>query len=235
MDELRRKLNVGPTLTPKNRGIPLGVLIAVLGLFCSLGPEYAAAQTLVEASFDNDIQSWQIQGDPGGNVAWDSTIGNPAPGSLEIFGPGDSSQSLRYEATTGQCFPVEPGQTLVVQGNYLPNSPTGRGFCLIEPVLFTEPDCQGSRTVTGNVPSQPNGVWGTAANSVVVGSSTTSVRLDVVLIPAAVDAQSICHFDQLSLVRQQSQTAVAIPAMSRWALFLLMVSLIMLVLLQRRI
>jgi len=103
--------------------------------FMTLGiPPAVSQELLTNRTFDSGIEGWMTRGVGPGTIAWDSTQGQP-PGSLRF-------PDFDQVAITEACFNPQVGIYTLSTDAYLETS--GEFLeCLINFVLYLEPDCSG--------------------------------------------------------------------------------------------
>jgi len=110
-------------------------ILFVLLLFVALGsPPVFSQELLTNRTFDTGIEGWTTRGVGPGTIVWDSAQGQP-PGSLRF--PDEDQVAI-----TQACFHPQVGTYTLSTDAYLETS--GQFVeCLINFVLYLEPDCSG--------------------------------------------------------------------------------------------
>lgn len=200
------------------------LLSPALLLWCLVGashPAFATHNLLANGEFSTGIDGWSLVGGPGVGSSWDSSTGNPAPGSLRLTVDGSISQGVYAEAVTDECFELVPGELYRLQAQVLVARQGSLVSCVPFIVRYDEAGCMGQRLFPGNLPPSQEGVW---ESSVSGSESTTALSARAGLLISAqspYEGSATCNFDSVVFARGGAASVLEVPVLSAGSLALL--------------
>jgi len=137
-------------------------------MFALLLPIAAHAQNLIgNADFDSNLDQWSA-GNDGGSVAWDGTMGSPAPGSAHLTAGAAIVQKLTQcvalPSTLASSVSLSATVYMFADSNSSSNSPYG-----VETDAYAGATCSDAVFYGSNFILQPVGVaaWASVSNNYV--------------------------------------------------------------------
>jgi hypothetical protein len=201
------------------------MMMVSLGLFAGLTlPVVAVGQPnlISNGDFDADINGWSFEGDAGIDLTRDSSLGNPAVGSLRLSNDGPVSGLGSAEALSA-CFDPPPGVLFRLEARTYAQ---GNVLCRAFISRYEEPGCTGDRLrigFPGIVLPDEDEVW-IARSQVETPTPRPSFRVSLFAGLNPTGEASSCNFDAVVL----TDPAAAVPTTSEIGLVVLALALALL-------
>jgi len=192
-------------VTPLKR-FPSGTLAIAIAVGLFLPTATVSQNLLTNGDFHTDIIGWMPEVPPGVNVDWDSTVGDPAPGSLRF-----SADQFTGSDVLSECFDAPPGAQFLLRYRVLAQAPSGGMSCFGYVSGYSGASCSGGRLIPVNPALTELGSWLTEE----VGAETTvprpSFRVALHFGHLAGDETATCHFDSIELFESGAEPVVEVP------------------------
>ena len=169
-------------------------------LFIAIAFASSVHGQVANSDFDTDAQGWSIRLDSGGGgfVDWDSTVGDPAPGSAHagnVF-PGAHVDGWKqcvpisgsdYALSAAVASAVRTGNSCRINVDFIANQDCVDGTAIALEVQLSNTQNNGAFELLGSGGALPEGILAAA------------LSLDHVRVAGADAGSSDCHFDHVQL------------------------------------
>jgi hypothetical protein len=208
--------------------VPICLVVTSIG---APRPACAEHNLLANGDFATDIENWQLETDAGFALSWDETMGQPAPGSLQLSG---TYTGVGFPTATAlsECFDVPIGVQLILETQIYGEVPDGAIRCTPFLARYSGPGCTGDRGFTGSgagafvLTPDNDEVWRQTVSFHDFSVGSTSFRVGLVHQWAGGVEIASCRFDSIVLREEGDLPAVTeIPTAGETGLILFAVLL----------
>lgn len=200
----------------------LSVTWAVLVAFVVPTAALGSHNLLENGDFTLDIAGWNLETDSGFDLTWDSSMGQPLPGSLRLSGTFEGFGIGVAEALS-ECFDAPPETVFHVQANIFADMTDGAVKCVPFITQYEGAGCTGERTRLGFPPPiEPTetGVWHSATTQGQTSAGLPSFRVSLFFWLLSGEEAASCDFDSVVLF-EEGAAVTDIPVTSEGGLVLL--------------